>query len=339
MGPGLRHAVIDSRPVGLFLNALERWIGQQTIVFPGARRLRFGSERRGVYRPVRRDAGFFSQCTTTLVDLVSLSTPARKVIARGAFEAYRSVPATNSWNKFFSKPSSSDPVTKRSGDLADLAVPAIARSQYSALDFALFGPSVERFFQPSEKVAMRINELVARYRIQPTQLIVVNIRGTDKWKEISSPPVQNFVKWAEKASRREPSAEVLLVTDDSGVAEKFETAFSGKVIRFSELPMSSRTNSPIHRGLPRSQREKFAVDFLATAYIMSAAKILITHTGNVALWTVLFRGHSRGLVQLYGDTAFGSLSSAETDGESQDCPTGLASEDEFAGEGDSIDRH
>jgi len=320
MGPGLKDSLIDSRPVGLFLNGAERLIQRRTIVLPGSRRLRFGIERGGVYRPVRRNAGFFSQCTTTLVDLVSLPTPARRVIARGALEAYRVLPAANSWNKFFSKPSSSDHMTKRSGEVADLEVPAIARSQYPALDFALFRPSVERFFQPSANVMVRITELVARYRIVSSQLIAVNIRGTDKWKEISSPPLQDFVKWAEKALRRQPSAEVLLVTDDSGVAEKFETAFSGRVIRFTELPMSSRTDSPIHRGLARSQREKFAVDFLATVHIMSSAKILITHTGNVGLWTVLFRGHSKGLVQLNGDTSFGSLSPGQTDGESQDCP-------------------
>ena len=319
MGAGFEGFLIDSRVVDRFLNGTERLIQRIAIPLPGSRRLRYGIERGGIYRPVRRTAGFFSQCTTILADLASLPTPARKIVARGALEAYRVLPGANSWNKFFSKPSRSDPMTERSGEVADMVTPAVQYSQYRALDFDFFSPLVEQYFQPSAEVVNRMRDFVTRYRIVPNELIAVNIRGTDKWKEVSAPRLQNFVKWGKEALRKHPNAKLLLVTDDSRLAEQFETAFVERVLRISELPMSSRTNSPIHRGLARSKREKFAVDFLAAVHIMSSAKILITHTGNVAFWTVLFRGHSKGLVQIHGNNSFGSLTPGHTDGESQDC--------------------
>lgn len=45
-------------------------------------------------------------------------------------------------------------------------------------------------------------------------------------------------------------------------------------------------------------RSEAAKDFVARTLVVSQARFVVTHTGNTACWTALFRGRASGLFQL-----------------------------------------
>jgi len=63
------------------------------------------------------------------------------------------------------------------------------------------------------------------------------------------------------------------------------------------LPVTG-DSTVIHRTTLVHDKNEFALNLLATTWLMSQASKVITYTGNVGYWIALFRGHSRGLIQL-----------------------------------------
>lgn len=269
---------------------------------------RWGYLRNGTYRPVRRNAGFFSQLSTTLDDLQSLRAPIRKVVARSAFEQYRTLPGTDSWSRFFARPANKSLTEERVREHElHLIDSSLHHADYSLLNLNAYQILLEIFFQPSPRVLEREAHFISSYAIDAAEIIAVNVRGTDKWKEIEPSPIGRYLSIAEKALENHPSSKLLVVTDQAQFLDAFRNRFPRKVVSIDELPVSSQFKSPIHRTLKRSNREAFAIDFLAAVRIMASAKLVLTHTGNVAFWTVLFRGSSSGVVQLRADEVLGSF--------------------------------
>lgn len=260
----------------------------------------WGLIRGSSYYPRKRHAGFFSQCTTSLADLANVTDPVKKIIARKAFAEYRSVPTVNSWSIFFRQPTGQiiqPPATHYSS-------PSVVHEQYSSLDFGEILPFVHHYFLPSGRVQKRINSLRSRYGLLENNFIAVNIRGTDKHTEVPPAPIETYLIAAEEALRQTKSGRVLLVTDQTQFVSRFQGEFGTRLITVKELPTTS-SDGVIHESLKRGQRQKFGINFLATILIVASAPKVVTHTGNGAFWTALFRGGCANLVQLRGDEIFG----------------------------------
>lgn len=289
---GARVAGIFARTIHLLRlgwNAISGLLGRREII------LQWGKVRDGVYFPTKREAGFFSQCSTSLADLGSVGVSVTRVVSRRAFREFRTVPGVNSWSAFFRQP------------VPPLAEPPVLRfdphkdhhAVYQNLDIARFQPLVQTYFAPSKKVLNRTAALIKKYRLDLTELIAVNIRGTDKHTEIPQPPVERYLTLAREMRATFPTHKVLLVTDQTQYILPFKAEFGADLITFSELP-TTRSDASIHSLISRRERESFGVTFFAAVLIISGANGVITHTGNGAFWTALFRGHTRGFVQVRG---------------------------------------
>lgn len=147
--------------------------------------------------------------------------------------------------------------------------------------------------------------LKAKYGLALGSTIAVNIRGTDKYTEVESPPMSTYLALAEEALSIEPGRKILLVTDQQQYLEVFQSKFRSKLVSFAELP-TTLGDVVIHKLLKKSEREEFGLNFLATVLLMSQSQTVVTHTGNGALWTSLYRGGTKDLTQLRGKDVFRS---------------------------------
>ena len=257
--------------------------------------LKWGRWRSGTYFPQQREAGFFSQCSTSLADLGDIDFAVKRVSSRGAFKEFRTIPGVNSWSQFFLQPTTSqlDASALRFDPHAD------HHGVYQELDFPLYEPFVRNYFSPSKKIRRRYRALLSKYNLDLEKLIAVNIRGTDKHTEISQAPAEQYLSLAREMRERYPSHKVLLVTDQAQFTVPFFEEFGEQLVIFSELP-TTQSNASIHSLLSWYQRQSFGETFLATIWIISQANVVITHTGNGALWTALYRGSARRFLQVRG---------------------------------------
>jgi hypothetical protein len=89
---------------------------------------------------------------------------------------------------------------------------------------------------------------------------------------------------------------ILLLTDEPAVAIGFEAAFPKAVITITEL--ATPGGSIGAHILDSKEPEVQGQIFLAILSLVSKCKKVVTHTGNGALWEVLFRESTEGLKQV-----------------------------------------
>jgi hypothetical protein len=89
---------------------------------------------------------------------------------------------------------------------------------------------------------------------------------------------------------------ILLLTDEPAVAVGFESAFPKSVITINELATPGGSLGAHIRD--SKEPEVQGQIFLAILSLVSRCNKVVTHTGNGALWEVLFRGNADGLKQV-----------------------------------------
>jgi hypothetical protein len=89
---------------------------------------------------------------------------------------------------------------------------------------------------------------------------------------------------------------ILLLTDEPDVIVGFEAAFPNAVITINEL--ATPGGSIGAHTLDSKEPEVQGQIFLAILSLVSNCKKVVTHTGNGALWEVLFRGSTDDLKQV-----------------------------------------
>ncbi len=260
----------------------------------------FGVFKKGIYYPDNRDAGFFSLLTTSLLDLSQIKSPIFQVKSQEAFKDFTTGGSENSWSEFFNQPTGCLRVSRNSrSNLREL----LHHSIYRSLPFSSVAPFLAEFFSPSDSVLETREFFSDKYSIDPSRTIAVSLRGTDKGIEVPTPPLRHYLNLAKEELARNPGFRILAVSDQRQYLDTFMAEFGSDVFIFEELPTT--TNSIVlHKQLSEGDKAMFGINLLASVQILASARILITHTGNVAFWTALYRGTSDGLVQLRGSEIF-----------------------------------
>jgi hypothetical protein len=242
---------------------------------------------------LQRNEGFFSNCSVTLFELARSKQMINRVDASNAFSQFKASLNEDVWPKYFSTPILLEP--KSYGYWGETL---LHHNRYNMLNLKAIEPLLNSYFHPSDLVLSRQLELIKKYKIDLSKTLVVNYRGTDKWKEVAPTPIEKWVSLARtKLATLHPETRVLIQTDQSQVLDRFLHEFKDRAFHFNELP-TTEGNEPIHEILDVDKREDFSINFLATTLILSNCHSVITHTGNVAFWTVLFRRHTNRLIQI-----------------------------------------
>jgi hypothetical protein len=166
-------------------------------------------------------------------------------------------------------------------------------------------PFVDAYFHPSKPVLEFEEYLISSYKIDPEKLIVLCYRGTDKSIEVPPAPIEKYIEVAQQRLKEDPSLQVLVQTDQQQAIDAVRSAIPQAIV-FAELPATDSKlaihNLPVEGvfGVPRSELAK---RLLGVTHLMSRAKVIVTHTGNMAAWIALYRGRNTGLYQFDSQAA------------------------------------
>jgi hypothetical protein len=261
--------------------------------------LRSAGDNRGYFVDdtfhLTHDAGFFSMCSAVLFELSRREKPVAEIRADESFSLYGKTLGGNPWLHYFLPPKTS--ARTRYSRKNPFGRRLRHHSNYSDLPLFRAQPYLRRYFLPSAAVVERKEGLSRAYSVNPPQTLTVWYRGTDKASEITLDPPEKYLDEVKKLIHRNPRLRVHVQTDQEQVRSFFLTELGDRAFFFRELPVSS-TQEGIHFTTPDDQQIQSGQDMLATVLFASQSRHLITHTGNVALWTVLFRGHTKRTLQL-----------------------------------------
>lgn len=258
--------------------------------------LRFGAGLR-----LRHRAGFFSICSTLLdsiLDLHRCGIVAEQVDCSSSFVDFRGAgDDVDLYQRLFR----ADPTAQLHADQVPRFRPVGHHHlHYRDLDFPAVAPYLRRYFQPSDATEAMHDALLARRGLDPTRLIGLCWRGTDKHREVPPTDVSAYIALADRLLATDPTLRVLVQTDQVQARDAVVAHFGERCVFFEEMPVTDGA-VVMHRldlerlyGMPR---EDFARTLLASVLAVASCRHLITHTGNVGLWLALFRGSAENLYQ------------------------------------------
>jgi len=244
-----------------------------------------------------QSAGFFSCCSSILRNLIKAinneSIPT-DLDTTGLFHLYKKSINTDIRKNFFSINSSIEinkadkPIELSSSKSEDQF------SDYNLINFKSINPIINKYFNPSPLIDHVINKLLSTYSINYENVCVIRYRGTDKVIETVKPAYDEFINKALQVKEKNPSIQFLILTDETEFLHKCLTNLPD-CIYFKELKTVS---SSIGRGVHNScDVSKDIYYFLASIYIASKCKYIITTSGNCDIWIALFRGNAKGILQ------------------------------------------
>jgi hypothetical protein len=179
-------------------------------------------------------------------------------------------------------------------------IPAFERhGVYASFPLGVLRRYVDAYFKPSAKVLAFEAYLVRKYDLDTEQAIVLVYRGTDKGIEVRETPIDQYISVAAQLKLMNPNMKVIIQTDQSQAVEAVISKFPD-AIHFEELPTTSGKavihNLDIGNEFEITKSE-LAIRLLAMIHLLSRAKYVVTHTGNIGAWIALYRGSSSGLFQ------------------------------------------
>jgi hypothetical protein len=253
----------------------------------------FGFFNKQIYY-LRHEAGFFSICSTTLIEIAKSTFEVGDIDVSYAFKHYKDSPADNVWNKFFKPRNKSIPFAN---DVKNpFAHKMFHHDRYSEIDHSAVKSLLAKYFAPSDECLELVEQFKNRYAFDYDKTIVIYYRGTDKYIEIDPTPIESYIDAAHKLIALHPDYRVLVQTDQKQIKDILMNEFAGRVFCIDELP-TTQSQVAIHKAIVEN-KDEFALNFLAVVLLMSKCKHLITSTGNVGYWITLFRGHSDRVVQI-----------------------------------------
>lgn len=246
---------------------------------------------------ITHDAGFFSICSIALYEIAKASSEIRSIDASLTFRAYKESPTQNLWPDIFVAPGPVGQSQSLQISRSRVAHRLPHHSLYRFIDFTATNALVRTFFAPSQRITARMERLTLTYSLDASKLIAVWCRRTDKATEVRQNTLTKYLKVTRKLARKYPTHQILLQTDDSHVQELFANEFGQRVTWFAELPTTASA-TVMHKLVAVAEREDFAANLVAATILLSRAAHVVTYTGNVGYWIALYRGHTKGLIQL-----------------------------------------
>ncbi len=243
---------------------------------------------------LRWDAGFFSVCSVALLELVRAPEPVCSIDATEALGRYRQHTEGSMWGRFFAEPQTPLP-TPLPGN-RPWGCTLVHHDRYASLDLQPVRPFVDTYFRPSAAVEAAVARLTADYAIDPRRTVAVWVRGTDKGREVRPRSTATYRRAVEGVLESGRVDRVLVQSDQQQVRDELLAYFGSMAFAIEELPVTGGTEG-LH-SLALDGREEHARDLLAAVLIMARCSDVVLHTGNGALWTVLLRGGTDGVVQV-----------------------------------------
>jgi len=250
---------------------------------------------------VNHNAGFFSNCTVCLVDLIEsiayFKNTNVELDTRNTFQFYKNAKKNSDiGGEYFKNADDSKKVdiifekdTKVENSMHILP--------YKTLLFDKFAPYIKKYFSESDKVKNIISMMEKKYKIDYENTCCVFFRGLDKFVETGVPEYDIFCDKAKNITNNENNIRFLLQSDETEFFDYAKNIFTNNLIFNDEIRHMKHSKTLLEYSLNKNDNFKYSLYFLAIVIIMSRCKYVICNTSNVSLWISLFRGNTNNLHQ------------------------------------------
>ena len=244
------------------------------------------------------NAGLLSCSTVTLSDITASGRTVRKIKSNFGMSLYKKWLLRNNWKSFFQEPTQTDlsKLPSAGSEVYPKDIHAWWRKDYATIPIMAVRETVQSYFRLSPKVLKFSDSFVEKYEIALEETVGVHYRGTDKHTEIETPSLTEFILQTRQFMQQMANPKILLLTDEPEATQAFEASFPNAVITVNELSTPGGLLGA--HNLDSKEPEVQGQIFLAILFLVSNCKKVVTHTGNGALWEVLFRGSTEGLKQI-----------------------------------------
>lgn len=248
---------------------------------------------------VVHDAGLFSCLSVTLwtvAELVARGHVPRRVDLDHTLLAYRDSRGTDMHAELF------EPVDPtRLEQITAQPKSRFARfdhhGDYRDLDLVSLTLLRETYLRFNESVTRRRAELCNESLAPDLRYLGVSIRGTDKAEEVFPVDSSVYLETARGFLDAGRVDRVFVQTDQAQVRSLFLRELAGRCDVVERLPVTEGGVAIHDLEAIDGRRVDFARDMLAAVSILAEMPFVLTHTGNIAAWTVLLRGSVDGVYQ------------------------------------------
>lgn len=171
-------------------------------------------------------------------------------------------------------------------------------SLYSEKYIKYYKPFFDKYFNLNKCISEKIKEIKIKYKFDSDNSISVIFRDSDKWTDFGGfnyISAGAYVRKCSEIKSKEPNLSVLIQSENLGVVKSFKEFFNSIFFVETELGNSSEIYPPI----PIDDEKKilWSEYYVASLWIHSKSKYVITYTGNSAFFIYLCRGTTKNLIQ------------------------------------------
>lgn len=251
-----------------------------------------------------QNAGFFSNCTIRLMDIVNYLWLNRQlpdeVDSTIQFMHYKGYAGQNLIPYYFNNDIEENLSINPTPFELKYDCMSIQFADYKNLPFKGLYEIIQKYFTPSVGVELIRNTMREKYRLNHNEMCAVFYRGNDKSREMVLTPYEIYIEKAKEIKAKNPKIKFLVQPDEREFLDAFLKEFPDSIY-FDETPMLNKMDSAVFFELPMPQRAEYGAKFMAAVLLLSECKEVITHSGNGALWLSLYRGHANGLHQVFNN--------------------------------------
>ena len=250
---------------------------------------------------VIHNAGFFSNCTSCLVNLIESIEHFKdtniELNTSNTFKLYKNLQKNGDIGlEYFKKADKSIKlnIIFEKGTKVESGMFILP---YKTLLFDKFAPYIKKYFSVSVQVTNIINMMEKKYKIDYDNTCCVFFRGLDKFVETGIPEYDIFCNKAKEVTKNDKSIKFLLQSDETEFFDYAKNIFENNLIFNQEIRHMKHSKTILENSLNKNDNFKYSLYFLAIVIIMSRCKYVICNTSNVSLWISLFRGNTNNLHQ------------------------------------------
>ncbi len=169
-------------------------------------------------------------------------------------------------------------------------------SDYSLLNFEYAKKIIDIYFSPSEKVKEIENYLLNKYEINLSKTIAVYYRGNDKIKETTLPTYDEYLIKIKEVISKNLDHKILIQSDELSFVDFIRDNIKD-FIEIKESKKINDKNTAVNYTINIGERLINCQLFLAIIQIISKSNKIIINSGNVGIWTCLYRSNTNGVYQ------------------------------------------
>lgn len=250
---------------------------------------------------VNHNAGFFSNCTSCLVNLIESIEHFKdtniELNTSNTFKLYKNAQKNKDiGSEYFKNVNDS----KKVDIILEKGIKVesgMALLPYKTLLFDKFIPYIKKYFSVSDQVKNIISMMEKKYNIDYDNTCCVFFRGLDKFVETGIPGYDIFCNKAKEVTKNDKNIKFLLQSDETEFFDYAKNKFENNLIFNEEIRHMKHSKTILEHSLNKNENFKYSLYFLAIVIIMSKCKYVICNTSNISLWIALFRGDVNNLHQ------------------------------------------